>query len=225
MSNSWLITGASRGIGLEFVRQLAARGHRVLATARDPAKAPHLAPPAHAVLPLEATDDRSILALTDRLAAHPIDVLVNNAGVSSETRSIADLTSEALLRVLHVNAAAPLVVVRAALPALRAGARRTIINISSQLGSIANNSGGSTYAYRASKAALNMLTVSLANELRPEGFTCVAMHPGWVRTDMGGPQAPLTPTDSVASMIAVIERLTATDSGRFLNYDGKPLPW
>lgn len=225
MPTTWLITGASRGIGLEFVRQLAARGERVLATARDPAKAPELARLAAAVLPMEATDDRSVLALRDRLEGQAVDVLVNNAGVSSQTKNLAELTSESLLGVLHVNAAAPMVVTRAALPALRRGQRKLVVNISSQLGSITNNSGGSTYGYRASKAALNMLTVCAANELRGEGFTCVAFHPGWVRTDMGGPEAPLTPERSVSSMLSAFDRLGPADSGRFLNYDGSPLPW
>src|SRR5690606_22411454 len=137
----------------------------------------------------------------------PIDVLINNAGVSSAGKKLESLDAAELQHVMMVNAIAPVLVARALLPNLRAGRRRLIVNITSQLGSIANNTGGSSYGYRASKAALNMLTRSMANELRGEGFTCIAVHPGWVKTDMGGEEAPLAPEESARDLLALIGRV------------------
>ncbi|MBI1191032.1 MAG: SDR family NAD(P)-dependent oxidoreductase [Tepidisphaera sp.] len=223
MAGTYVVTGASRGIGLEFCRQLSKRGERVIGVTRSPA--PALAELGVRTELADVTNPAQVAALGQRLAGEAVDVLINNAGVSSKANRLDDLSLEELARVFAVNASSPLVVTRAMMPGLRAGARRLIINISSQLGSITNNTGGSSYPYRASKAALNMLTVSLANELRPEGFTCVTVHPGWVQTDMGGPNATLTPPQAVASMLGVFDKLTAGDTGRFLNYDGKTLPW
>lgn len=223
MAGTYVVTGASRGIGLEFCRQLMKRGERVIGVVRTPS--PALAELGVRTELADVTDAAQVEALGVRLAGEAVEVLINNAGVSSKASRLADLSIEELGRVFGVNATSPLVVTRALMPSLRAGKSRRVINISSQLGSITNNAGGSSYPYRASKAALNMLTVSLANELRPEGFTCVVMHPGWVQTDMGGPNATLTPTQAVGSMLGVMDRLGPDDSGRFLNYDGKALPW
>jgi NAD(P)-dependent dehydrogenase (short-subunit alcohol dehydrogenase family) len=155
----------------------------------------------------------------------PIDILINNAGVNSRGKSVESLNAGDLQQAMLINAIAPMLVIKALLPNLLAGRRRIIFNITSQLGSIANNRGGSSYGYRASKAALNMFTTSLANELRPEGFTCVAVHPGWVRTEMGGKEAPLSVEKSSRHLLDLVERVTPADSGSFLNYDGRPLPW
>lgn len=224
---TYLITGASRGLGLEFARQLAAKGNDVLATARDPKRAEALAAlgPKVRVLTLDVSAPASIAALGGQLEGLGVDVLINNAGVSSTSKSIEHLEAEELQRVLFINGIAPMLVTRAVLPALRRGMGKTIVHITSQLGSIANNTGGSTYGYRASKAALNQFNRSLANELSPQGFTSVAIHPGWVRTDMGGPSAHLSPQESVSSMLATIAKLKSTDTGAFLNYDGTGLPW
>ena len=116
-------------------------------------------------------------------------------------------------------------VTKALLPALRRGDRKTVVNISSQLGSIERNGGGGYYGYRESKAALNMFTRSIAGELASDGFICIAMSPGWVRTDMGGPQAPLSPEQSIRGMLTVIDGLTPAKSGHFWNHDGEELPW
>lgn len=175
--------------------------------------------------PLDVTDQASIDSLAKALAGVPIDVLINNAGVSSTSKNLASTDAAELARCFAVNSTGPVMVTKALLPNLRTGGRKLVVNISSQLASIANNSGGSTYAYRASKTALNQLTVCMANELRAEGFTFVAMHPGWVKTDMGGPNAPLTPQQAVDFMHATIEKLTSAQSGKFLNYDGAVLPW
>jgi NAD(P)-dependent dehydrogenase (short-subunit alcohol dehydrogenase family) len=152
-------------------------------------------------------------------------VLINNAGVSSKARSVTEVDAAELAHAFAVNASAAVLVVKALLPNLRAGKQKLIVNITSQLGSIANNSGGSTYGYRASKAALNMFTVCLSNELKGEGFTVVAIHPGWVRTDMGGKNATLSVEESVGAILKTIGALRDEDTGRFLNYDGTGLPW
>jgi NAD(P)-dependent dehydrogenase (short-subunit alcohol dehydrogenase family) len=222
---TWLITGANRGIGLEMVRQLAAKGERVIATARDPGAATELRSIAAQILPLDVASPASVEALGVAIQGLPIDVLVNNAGVSSTSKTLATIDAAEMARVMAINAMGPILTTKAAIDSLRAGSRKLVVHITSQLGSIANNSGGSTYAYRASKAALNQFNRSLSNELAPEGFTCVAIHPGWVKTDMGGPSAHLTPEQSVRSMLGVIATLGVDRSGAFLNYDGQPLPW
>lgn len=225
MATSFFITGCTRGIGLEFCRQLTARGDDVTATARDPVNAGELTSLPLRIVGLDVADRFSLEALADSTSEEPIDVLINNAGVSSSSAKLADLDQAELLRVFTINSIAPMLVAKALLPRLRIGSRKLIVNISSQLASIANNSGGSSYGYRASKTALNQFNRSLSNELSPQGFTCVVVHPGWVQTDMGGANATLTPTQSVKNLIALIDRLTPEDSGKFFNFDGKSLPW
>lgn len=217
---TYLITGANRGLGLEFARQLSTRKDqtRIIATAREVEKATDLARLVHDVIPLDVADAASIARLSDLLKDRPIDVLINNAGVGSKGGPIEKLDPEELRHVFAVNAIGPMLVSKALLPNLRAGQRKTIFSITSQLGSITNNNGGSSYAYRGSKAALNMMTVSMSHELRKEGFTCVVAHPGWVQTDMGGANAPLKPEQS-------IDGLRPQDTGKFFNYDGTTLPW
>jgi NAD(P)-dependent dehydrogenase (short-subunit alcohol dehydrogenase family) len=177
---------------------------------------------------LDTADDASIDSLPARLAAAGVaslDVLVNNAGVSSNARAAAEVTGDELRRVFGVNAFGPLLVARTLREFMDAGRRRLIVNVSSQLASIANNTGGSSYAYRASKTALNQLTVCLANEWRSAGYTCLAVHPGWVRTDMGGKEAPMSPETSAEHLVRLIDAAEPAMSGRFLNYDGKPMAW
>lgn len=221
----YFVTGANRGIGLELVRILIARGATVLATVRDRASGLELIDSGARVFELDVSDPASIDALPGKLGDQPIDVLINNAGVSSTSKLLSDCRAEEFARVFAINATGPVLVARALLPQLRQGARKLIVNISSQLASIRNNTGGSSYGYRASKAALNMLTVSMANELRPEGFTCVCMHPGWVKTRMGGDQAPMTVEQSARFILEQADRFTPSDSGGFRNYDGSTLPW
>lgn len=226
-TTTYLVTGANRGLGLEFARALSGRGegHEVIGTARRPREATDLAKFAKRVVELDVADPASIAGLRERVGETPIDVLINNAGVSSKGRSVTEVDAAELAHAFAVNASAAVLVVRALLPNLRAGKRKLIVNITSQLGSIANNSGGSTYGYRASKAALNMFTVCMSNELKGEGFTVVAVHPGWVRTDMGGRNATLSVEESVGAMLKTLGALREEDTGRFLNYDGTGLPW
>jgi NAD(P)-dependent dehydrogenase (short-subunit alcohol dehydrogenase family) len=220
-----LITGANRGIGLECARQFAAKGYQVIGTVRDPADASELSAVADRVEPLHVTDAASVAALARRLHGVTIDILLNNAGVFDPNDVTVDKVDFAVMeQTLAVNTLGPLRVTQALLPNLRAGKRRTIVNLSSQLGSIADSSGR-WYAYRASKAALNQINKTLSAELAPEGFTCVVLHPGWVRTDMGGASATYSPQESVGGLIAVIEKLGPGDTGRFYDFKGTPIPW
>lgn len=220
-----LITGANRGIGLEYARQFAAKGYKVIGTARDPADAKELAAVAGRVEPLDVTDAASVAALAARLNGVAIDILVNNAGMFDRKDVSVDRVDFVMMeQTFAVNTLGPLRVTQALLPNLRAGKRRTIVNMSSQLGSI-EQSNGDWYAYRASKAALNQITRTLSAELASDGFTVVVLHPGWVRTDMGGAGATYTPQESVRGLITVIDKLGPADNGRFYDFKGNPIPW
>jgi NAD(P)-dependent dehydrogenase (short-subunit alcohol dehydrogenase family) len=220
-----LVTGANRGIGLEYARQFHAKGYRVIGTARDPAEAADLAKVSDRVEALDVTDAASVAALAQRLKGVPIDILVNNAGMfDRRDTAVEKVDFEIMEQTFAVNTLGPLRMVQALLPNLRAGQRKVIVNMSSQLGSI-GNSTGEWYAYRASKAALNQINRSLSLELGKEGFRSVVLHPGWVRTDMGGEQATYTPEESVSGLVAVIEGLGPDDNGRFLDFRGQPIPW
>jgi NAD(P)-dependent dehydrogenase (short-subunit alcohol dehydrogenase family) len=221
-----LITGANRGLGLEFARQYAAAGWKVIGTARTPAKAADLEALEVRVMQLDVTDPESVTALAKALDGTPIDLLINNAGIMDrESDSITNVDFDSVERVYAVNTLGPMRVTRALLPNLRAGTSKQIVHITSGLGSIAENTFGRFYGYRESKAALNMFNRSLAVELADEGFTCVVMSPGWVQTDMGGSEAPLAPAESIGGMRTVIDGLTPADSGTFRNYDGETMPW
>jgi NAD(P)-dependent dehydrogenase (short-subunit alcohol dehydrogenase family) len=220
----WLVTGANRGIGLAFVRELVRRGQRVVATARDLGKAGELAETGARVEILDVASPESVSALAKTLAGEPLDVLINNAGLGGGADSIRRLDFEKLRELFDVNSAGPMRVAAAMMPSLERGRRRTIVSLTSGLGSISQNNGG-WYEYRASKAALNMLSRTLAAELASERFICVALSPGWVKTDMGGAGATLSPQESVRSMLRVIDRLTPQDSGGFFDHRGREVPW
>src|SRR6185436_10042895 len=162
MPSTILLTGAGRGIGLALAHVLTHRGDTVIGTLRNPAEADALKALGAEVQTLDVTDDASIASLVERLKGRPIDALVNNAGVSSETKNLSALTRAELRRVFDINTFAPALLTAALLPSLRAGSRKLVLNITSQLGSLAGNTGGSSYAYRASKSALNQLTRSMA---------------------------------------------------------------
>jgi len=219
-----LVTGANRGLGYEFARQYAEDGWNVIGTARSPERADALKALGVRVLQLDVTDPESVAELADTLDGEPIDLLINNAGIFPRVSALAEIDIDAYLRTLNVNTVGPVRVTQALLPNLVAGKGRKIVGITSQLASIDKNSGG-FYGYRESKAALNMFTSSLAAELGPNGFICLAIHPGWVATDMGGPEAPLSPEDSVAAMKSVIDGATADDNGRYKSYKDDVVPW
>jgi NAD(P)-dependent dehydrogenase (short-subunit alcohol dehydrogenase family) len=220
-----LITGANRGIGLEFARQYSKAGWTVISTARDPETAAELNQLAAKVVQLDVTDAASVERLAQDLAGTAIDLLINNAGIQPLMWTLAELDFDAYEQALAVNTIGPVRVTHALLPQLRAGELRRIVNITTNLSSIADNKDGGFYGYRESKTALNMFTRSLAAELGPEGFICIVLHPGWVKTDMGGPQAPSQVDESVRAMRGVIDRLAPADNGTFQTYAGEQMAW
>ena len=227
-----LITGASAGIGLEHCRTFAARGLHVLATARAPEQAEELQALArrHAgcitVLAYDAAQADAAQRLKRELADLPIDLLLANAGAMGGARqSFGAVDLADALQLVHVNALAPLQLVESLVDNVAASDRKLIAFQSSQMGSIGDNASGGYYAYRVSKAALNMIAKGLSKDLRPRGVTVVSLHPGWVKTRMGGAGAPLSVQQSVAAQQALLDRLTPSDSGRFFNFDGTQLPW
>lgn len=228
-----VVIGASRGIGLAFVRQLVGRGDRVWATLRDPDSAPELqdltgsAGGRLRLLPLEITNDDSLEAAFTAIQAETpaLDLLISNAGIYPRNERIGTLNREVMINALHTNAIGPALLIQRFVELLRAGNTPKVVTISSRLGSLAITQSGANYSYKSSKAALNMLLRGIAFELAPAGITAITMHPGWVQTDMGGPSAPLTPEESVRGMLAVIEELRPEDRGRFIQWDGEELPW
>lgn len=228
-----LVTGANRGLGLEFARQYAAAaGWQVIATCRAPEAATDLqklAPESGRrirILGMNVTDTASVRAAAAALKDEAIDLLLNNAGVGGPPgQQLGNLDYAAWARVLDTNTLGPMRVVEAFLDHISKGQRKQIVTITSTMGSIEDNASGGRYAYRSSKAAVNMVMKSLAVDLAPRGITCVVVHPGWVRTDMGGPGGKLTPVESIRALRSLIDAIKPEDAGRFFNYDGKPYPW
>ncbi len=228
---SVLVTGANRGIGLELVRQYAADGWQVHAACRDPNAAPELSTLAKSaggsvsIHALEVTDEDAIDRLAAALRNQAIDVLINNAGVAvRDGMSFGSTNPESWTRAFAVNAIAPTKVSEALLPNLLAGKGRTIGMMSSRLGSHAYNTG-SYLAYRATKAALNSVVRTMAAELKEKGIVTVALHPGHVRTDMGGATAPVAPVASAAGLRKVLAGMSAEKSGGFFDFEGNELAW
>ncbi|MFQ6613022.1 MAG: SDR family oxidoreductase [Fidelibacterota bacterium] len=222
-----LITGANRGLGLEFVRQLSREGYQVLAGCRNPHKARELKTliPEEAVFTLDVKDEHQIEELVETIKSRNIklDLIINNAGIGGDNKELEDVTSTDLLNVFHTNTVGPLLIAKACLPLLKRNSK--IVNISSRMGSIGDNSSGGFYSYRISKAAMNMATMTLYRDLTARSIAVVAVHPGWVRTRMGTAVAPLDPPTAVAGLLRVIRRPGAELSGKFIDYQGKELPW
>lgn len=236
------ITGAGRGLGLEFVRQYLLNGDTVYAGVRRPLQSPGLDdltsqyPTRLTVVRLDVTKASSLDAAFGRVAASAsgLDVLINNAGINAMSRDIddpsaavrlGDLTPEALTTMFQVNAFGALLVTQSARPLIKHGNQPRLINISSWKGSMTNPATARDFGYSASKAALNMITRKLAVALDEDGIIVTGVDPGWVSTDMGGPHAKLTPTQSVHHMLKLIQGLTPEHSGRFFRYDGVEQPW
>ena len=221
-----LITGAARGLGLDFTRQYAAKGWKIHACARKPESLKSIKGDIHAHT-LEVTDYKAVAALAKKLEGEAIDVLICNAGVGGgggQDQVLGTVGAEAWRHIFEINTLAPLMMAEAFAEHVARSQQRKLIAITSVLGSIGRNTGG-RYAYRASKTALNMEWSCLARDLEPKGMSCVALHPGGVQTDMGGATATLTIEQSVPSMVKVIDGLKPSDNGRFLQYDGGELPW
>ena len=216
-----LITGANRGIGLEFCRQYAAQGWRVLACCRRPSKGLELS--GVETYQLDVADPAQIQKLADRLSGVSIDLLINNAGIYPDSGSFGKIDYEKWLRAFEINAMAPLRMAEAFVNQIARGG--TIATLTSKMGSLADNTSGGEYPYRSSKAAANMVAKSLAIDLKALGIISVALHPGWVKTDMGGPSALISVEQSVSGMRRVLGKLEPADSGKFLAYDGLEIPW
>ena len=227
MPPTCVVTGANRGIGLELARQLAARGDTVVGTARDPESAADLKGLGERVRveELDLASPKSVAAFARRLKGAPVDRLVHNAAVGEAGPAAAEVGPEELETYFRVNAIGPFQLTQALLPNLRAGDGRLVVAISSGLGSIAENTSGGWVAYRASKTALHQLVRTLAAELASDGLIFAVLSPGWVRTRMGGQDAPLSPEQSVQAMLKVMDRLGSKDSGRFFNERGRLIPW
>lgn len=221
-----LVTGAGRGLGRELVRQYAADGWRVIACGRAlPAGGFE---PGVVFQPLDVGDPASISALATQLAGRPLDVLVNNAAVRSPAAGLHRFDADDFLAVLRVNTLGPVLVTRAVLPSLRLGRDPIVANVGSRAGSMAEgllDDDDDDYAYRCSKAALNMATVQLARDLEPDGITVLSLHPGWVKTDMGGEGAVLPVEESARALRTIIATAKPEGSGGFLAFDGRKVSW
>ncbi len=229
-----LITGANRGIGLELTRQLLKDDSHIFASCRRPERADALKQLAQeqadrvTILPLDIDDDSSISGALAAVAAktEALDLLVNNAGVSGDEqgRVMGQMTALGVSQVVSTNAVSPLILTQAFRGLLKEGANPRVVMISSGMGSL-QRADGSSYAYRMSKAAMNMAARVLAFDSAMSGVTTVTVNPGWVQTDMGGAKAALKPEESGSALRALINRLGPADNGKFFQYDGSELPW
>lgn len=231
MPQTWMITGANRGIGLALTMELLRRGDRVIAAARNPwggalseLAGEHVGQ--LTLLELDVTEDASVAAAKHTLAGQPIDVLVNNAGVYGprDKQTALDTDYDAWREVFEVNVYAPLRIAQAFLPNVEAGTGRKIATISSRMGSIGSNPSGHVI-YRSSKAAVNMAMVVFGNAVKGSEVTVLLFHPGWVQTDMGGGGADITPSQSAAGLIKTIDASSLAQTNSFRTFDGQTIPW
>lgn len=224
-----LITGANRGIGLEFIKQYAEAGWQVLACCRELKSAHALNSlatqyPNIKTYPLDVANFAQIDALAKQLSDMPIDVLINNAGIYP-SGGLSDADVSAWLDGFKVNAIAPLKIATAFTPHIAKSQLKKIATLSSKMGSIDDNTSGGSYMYRSTKTAVNMVMKSLSIDLAPTGIAVVTLHPGWVDTDMGGPNALINTQTSVTGLRKVIDSLNLSNTGKFIAYDGKQIAW
>jgi len=232
-----LITGANRGVGLALVKEyLLVDGYTLIATCRTPRNATALQelqqeyPNRVRIFPMDVTNDHSIDNVTSAVDAEfdHIDYLINNAGINpspSSIQSFENITADMMTHVLHVNAIAPLMVVKAFYPLLKKSSTAKVMNVSSQMGAMTWHTSGGHYAYTTSKAALNMVTRALAGDLIRDDITTITVHPGWVQTDMGGKSASLTPKQSASGLVNLLDKIQPEDNGKFFRWDGSEHPW
>ena len=229
--NAILITGCNRGIGLEFVRQYAMDGWRVYATCRDPDSAHKLKAlsgqnPSISIHALNVALEDDIYSLSKQLKNIKLDILLNNAGIyAAGGNQFGDIDKADWLEAFEINTIAPLLMAQAFLNQVREGKQKIISAVSSKMGSLDDNTSGGVYAYRSSKCAVNQVMKSLSIDLEPEGIKTVSLHPGWVKTDMGGADALIDAKASVTGMRKVLAQLSRQQSGRFIGYDGALIPW
>lgn len=235
-----LVTGANRGIGLEFVRQYLVKPSTklIFATCRNETKATELKQLANGaggklkILELDVKDygqyERVVTEVTNAVGPNGLNLLVNNAGIHIKA-DFHDAKRDDMLEVYEVNVVAPLLLTRALTPLLqassKAGHKTFVANISSKVGSIADNTSGQMYAYRTSKAAFNQVSKSLSIQLKGDNIIVAPIHPGWVQTDMGGPNAPIDTKTSVENMIRTFDNIKPEEAGLLLNYDGTVIPY
>lgn len=231
-SSTYFITGCNRGLGLEFVQQLLARGQRVIATCRDIATATDLTALTlkHSgqlsLVEMDVSDEASMREAVALLNDEAIDVFINNAGVyGPRDANFGNVDGPAMAEVLYTNAVAPVLLTQLLIDNVRKGSGKKLVYVSSKMGSIADNGRGGSYIYRSSKTALNSVVKSLALDLAPEGIATATLHPGWVRTDMGGPNGLIDAPESVSGMLNVIDGLSVANTGQFFSYDGSTIAW
>ena len=233
MTERIVITGANRGLGLELTRQHTARGDEVWAGCRRPDEASELLALTTHVLPVDMATEASLAAFAEALGPAPIDVLYNNAGIDARAlgvddgaRDVLQISGDDFLEVMRVNAAGPMLLTRAVIDRLGASARPRVVNVSSQAGSMeVAHTLGRDVSYTASKAALNMISVRQSVHLRDAGITVVCIHPGFLKTDMGGSRADMPVEEGAAGIVAMVDSLTLDDSGTFRRWDGSVHPW
>lgn len=227
-----LITGANRGLGLEFARQYLADGWQVYAACRNPASAFALRRLAEdsggrlRMLVMDVTDPASIQAAAKKLEDQAIDLLLNNAAIMGpRNQTIGNINYKAWAEVFAINTMGPVRVSEAFVEHVARSGLKLIVTLTSGMGSIADNTSGGSIVYRSTKAAVNMVVRSLAIDLAPRGIVCAVVNPGWVRTDMGGPNARLEPSESIGALRRVIATLGPEQSGKFFNHTGREYPW
>ena len=232
MTETVVITGANRGIGLRLADSYARQGHRVFACCREPEQATSLSQLAAdtdgllSVHPLNVVNESQRQGLAATLTGTPVDVLINNAGIYPDKGvGFGNLQPSAWLEGFYINSIAPVLLAQTLVANVAASKRRLIASVSSKMGSLSDNTSGGSYAYRSSKAALNMAMLSLSHDLRERGISVILLHPGWVKTDMGGTNAQISTDESVDQLRAVLDRAGIDDSGRFFDRDGSTISW
>ena len=225
MSNI-LIIGANRGLGLEFAKQYSNTNHNIIATTRNKDSSKELSEINNIdIAELDLTSDASVNSFVTSIGSQKIDILIHNAGIFSDEQLKEDLDTDAWMNEMRINAVIPIILARKLKNNLKMGSDKKVVFISSQMGSIDDNYSGRFYFYRSSKSALNSAARSLSIDWKDDGISVLILHPGWVKTDMGGPNAPVSIDESIEGMMQVIDSTDIRDTGRFLNYDGKELPW
>lgn len=222
-----LITGANRGLGLEMAKQYSTDGWQVIACCRDPEQADDLHKLENdiKILQLDVGNIRTIKELARRIGNQPIDILLNNAGVLPHDQEFGAIDAELLIDTFKVNTVAPFILAEMLFKNILASDLKIIANMSSIMGSMGLNNSGGYYAYRSTKAALNALVKSMSIDLKSHDITVVALHPGWVKTDMGGPNAAIAPEESVRKIRQILSNLSLVDSGSFIDYASNKLAW
>ena len=225
MSNI-LIIGANRGLGLEFAKQYSNKNHNIFATTRNNSASQELNEIKNSnIFELDLNSDESLNKFVNEISPQKIDILIHNAGIFRDEQLEQDLDINAWMNEMRINAVIPIILARKLKANIQMAKDKKIVFISSQMGSIDDNYSGRFYFYRSSKSALNSAAKSLSIDWKEDGISILIIHPGWVKTDMGGNNANLEISDSISQMIKVIDDMTLSNSGTFVNYAGKKLEW